>query len=218
MFKYEERNKKSIYYYEGTRVLINKLDIRDFDELANIEKNIVARKLAFLYLEPINGKFDKTHLLNIHKFLFESLYDFAGKIRDCDIAKNDLNGKPTIFCRPFAIEEQLNLLLNNMKKDLLIIKDRNDLIKKISHYYCELNYIHPFREGNGRTIREFIREYIEFLSINNIIENSIIEYSRMDKDLFLEGTIRAVMEDTTLLEKEFDKAIVKIDKDKNKKL
>ena len=158
VFKYEERNNEPTYYYKGTKVLKNKLNITNDIELMDVERNIVARKLSFLYLDPIDGKFDKEHLLNIHKFLFESLYEFSGKIRDCDIAKKDLNGKSTIFCRPFAIEEQLDLLLTNMKKDMMGIKDRNDLIKKISHYYCELNVVHPFREGNGRTIREFIRQ------------------------------------------------------------
>ena len=196
MLKYEERNNEPSSYYKGTRVLINKLDIKNEDELHNIEKNIVARKLSFLYLEPLKGDFSKTHLLNIHRFLFESLYDFAGKIRDCDISKKDLDGKSTIFCRPFAIEGQLELLLSNMKKDLLNVKSREELIKKISYYYSELNFIHPFREGNGRTIREFIREYIEFLSKNNIIENSVIEYSKMDPNQFLEWTIKSVTSDT----------------------
>ena len=218
MLKYEERNNEPRYYYKGTQVLINKLEIKNEDELNNVERNIVARKLSFLYLEPVNGDFSKNHLLKIHKFLFESLYDFAGKIRDCDISKKDLNGNSTIFCRPFAIEGQLELLLSNMKKDLLNIKSREELIKKISYYYSELNFIHPFREGNGRTIREFIREYIEFLSKNNIIESSVIEYSKMDSNQFLEGTIKAVTSSTDLLEKEFEKAITKIEFNKEKKL
>lgn len=221
LLKYQKRqdqNSDNSYYYENTKILKNKLNLKDYNELQKHERNIVARKLAFLHIEPIKGNFDRNHLTSIHKFLFESLYYFAGTIRDCDISKKDKNGNPTIFCRPFAIEEQLNILFKNMKKDILLIKNRNDYIKFLSHYYSELNIIHAFREGNGRTNREFFRELVLYL--NNIItfDNYDLDYSKMDPNDFLDGTIKSIMNSSDLLESEFDKALTSIIPDNLKKI
>ena len=75
------------YLIPGSDVLKNKLGITNYEELKEIEKNIVRKKLAYLYLKPINGNFDTNHLLNIHKFIFDEIYPFAGEFRICSMQK-----------------------------------------------------------------------------------------------------------------------------------
>ncbi len=72
---------QSLYCYPGSDVLKNKLNIRDSDELKRAEEEITALKQYMLMETPIKGHFSKTQLMNIHRFLFEDIYPFAGLIR-----------------------------------------------------------------------------------------------------------------------------------------
>ena len=80
---------QSMYCYPDTDVLINKLDIRDKAELKQAEEEFTAVKQMALLQEPIKGRFTKTHLFRIHRFLFEDVYPFAGHIRKEQISKGD---------------------------------------------------------------------------------------------------------------------------------
>ena len=148
---YEARN--SIYCYKDSDVLVNKFDIHDNKKLEEIERKIVLAKLYELRQNKKIGKFDIYHFLSIHKFLFEDIYPFAGKIRSEDIAKDSFR-----FAKWEYIEDQLNGLLTKLSKDNLKNLSREEISKKLAYYMSELNVLHPFREGNGRTIREFIRQ------------------------------------------------------------
>ena len=149
---YNARN--SIYCYPGTDILINKLDIHDSNKLFNLEKQIVLAKSYILRQNVNKYGFDKQHFINIHKFLFEDIYPFAGKFRTENISKGNFT-----FANWEFIEEQLDYLLNKLKSEnYLEGLSKEDLSKRLAFYLSELNVLHPFREGNGRTIREFIRE------------------------------------------------------------
>lgn len=73
--------------YEGTTCLINKLDIRDEEELASVEAALTLANIGLLEQEPLEGRFDFAHYRAIHKFLFGELYDWAGEIRTVNLAK-----------------------------------------------------------------------------------------------------------------------------------
>lgn len=149
---YNTRN--SIYCYPGTNTLINKLDIHDSNKLFKLEKQIVLAKSYILRQNNNIHTFDKKHFLHIHKFLFEDLYPFAGKFRTENISKGEFT-----FAWWEYIENELDRLLNQLKSEnYLEGLNKKDLSKRLSYYLSELNVLHPFREGNGRTIREFIRE------------------------------------------------------------
>ena len=149
---YNARN--SIYCYPGTDILINKLDIHDSNKLFNLEKQIVLAKSYILRQNVNKYGFDKQHFINIHKFLFEDIYPFAGKFRTDNKSKGNFT-----FANWEFIEEQLDYLLNKLKSEnYLEGLSKEDLSKRLAFYLSELNVLHPFREGNGRTIREFIRE------------------------------------------------------------
>lgn len=149
---YNTRN--SIYCYPGTNILINKLDIRDSNKLFRLETQIVLAKSYILRQNLKVHKFDKKHFIYIHQFLFEDLYPFAGKFRTENISKGSFR-----FAEWQYIENQLDRLLEELKEEnYLEGLEKENLAKRLAYYLSELNVLHPFREGNGRTIREFIRE------------------------------------------------------------
>ena len=144
---------QSLYCYPDTDVLINKLNIRDAKLLKKAEAEITAIKQLELLQNPIAGNLTKTHLFNIHKFIFEDIYPFAGKIRREKISKAD-----TMFYPPDLINSELNKLFGLIKqKNMLNEKNITRIFDNSAYVMAELNIIHPFREGNGRAIREFIR-------------------------------------------------------------
>lgn len=179
---------KSVYCYENSNVLINKLDIHDNLILKNAETEITIFKLKLLAENNVTGRFTPTHLKNIHKFIFEDIYPFAGKYRTEQIGKSN-----TWFYPPNIINESVKKLLNNLKveKNLRNLH-RIDFVDRLSYYMAELNVIHPFREGNGRTNREFIRQ----LALFNGYE---LDWSLCDKEDILEASILSY-DDYTVLE------------------
>ena len=86
---YNTRN--SIYCYPGTNLLKNKLDIHDSNKLFKVEKQIVLAKLYVLRQNNLIGNFDMQHFQSIHKFLFEDIYDFAGKLEEKTFQKITLH-------------------------------------------------------------------------------------------------------------------------------
>lgn len=171
----------SIYYYKGTETFKNKLGIKDPDILKEAESNIAFVKLYELTHDPIKGTFSKTHLLNVHKFLFGDIYYFAGKIRKEDISKG-----ATKFCLSQFIESSLDSLLKELKEEKFLKGYGEEVFfERLAHYMAELNIIHPFREGNGRAIREFIRELV-------LNSGYTIYWSRVTEEEILDASIESV--------------------------
>ena len=151
---YEYKDDGDIKYcYPGTQVLVNKFNIHNGQQLSMVEREISIIKAAVL-VDDITGNFDLAHLKNIHKFLFEDIYDWAGQIRTVDIAKGN------IFCLVQFIEVQFLELYEKLKQDNFLKgeKDIEYVSKKISYYLSEINVIHPFREGNGRAQRIYCQQ------------------------------------------------------------
>lgn len=193
---YETRD--SIYCYKGSNVLINKLNIHDNKILKQAEERIVAAKLFILRQNTMIRNFDVNHFKGIHKFLFEDIYPFAGKFRTENIAKGFFS-----FAEWEFIEDELSNLLKklNASNNLKNLK-RDEFVKSIAYYLSELNVLHPFREGNGRTIREFIRELC-------YVNDYLFDLQKIEPEDFLNACIKSVV-DTSELEKLIDESLVKI--------
>lgn len=171
---------QSMYCYNDTNVLKNKFGIKDFNTLKCIEEEIVSAKMYELMKNPVLGRFSRTHFFKIHKFLFGDIYSFAGKVRKEQIWKGD-----TMFYPPSSIDCELRKIFNvisDCKKRKL---DKNELIDKTAYIMTELNIVHPFREGNGRSIREFIRQWLWSYGYN-------LNWGNVDKDIILEASIKSV--------------------------
>lgn len=142
-----------IYCYPDSDVLINKLNIHDAEKLMEAERKLTMLRLIDLLDKPAAGKFDFKHLQNIHKYIFQDVYPWAGKIRTVDIAKSNM------FCKVQFIEMQANEIFGKLQNDCYLEKlSKDKFAKKAAYYFSEINALHPFREGNGRTQREFIRQ------------------------------------------------------------
>lgn len=174
MNDYDYRYKgNDIYCYPNTTVLKNKFNITNQTELSGIERKITLYKMLFLDENPIDGNFDFEHLLIIHKILFEEIYDWAGKIRVVDISKG------TMFCKCEYIEKTASMLFSELKSENYLKEmSINQIVKRLAYYMCEINAIHPFREGNGRVQRIFISQLARkngySLNFSNVTEEEMI--------------------------------------------
>ena len=150
---------QSQYCYPNTEVLVNKLGIKDQETLEVAERRITTLMLSAIQLRDIPSPsklFSGKYYLDLHKEVFEHIYDFAGQIRDENITKGN-----TPFCRPEFIYSYLNETLQTLGKKMTKIQSKDDITTWLADCYGELNIIHPFREGNGRIAREFLRESVE---------------------------------------------------------
>lgn len=177
-------NYESKYLKDG--VLINKLDVLDEESLNKAERIITSYKLAKLYLNPGEQTFDVNHYLSIHKFLFEDIYDFAGAIRGENIAKR------IPFCLPNYIYPELDKTLKNARNMVSKLDNRDKLLVYITELFSDLDIIHPFREGNGRCEREFIRQYMDYVCKVNNLESYFLDYSKIEnRDDYIDAVIKA---------------------------
>lgn len=148
------REEQDPYCYPGTDVLKNKLDIRDEEELFETEKVLSMLRLFELLKKPLEGNFGFEHLCAIHYYIFQDLYDWAGKIRTVDI------GKGNMFCHVQFIERESLKLFRDLQEETKSNKiTLARFTERCSYYFSEINAIHPFREGNGRAQREFMRSW-----------------------------------------------------------
>ena len=175
--------KNSIYTYPGSEVLKNKLNIQDEEKLKNYEVDMVAFKLSTIE-KHIKKTYDENHLKAIHKHLFEEVYDFAGKYRKENIEKENFR-----FSEYEYIEENLKQIMKKFDLEQLKKLSFDDLVIFISQIMTDLNVLHPFREGNGRTTREFIRELLYDLGYE-------INFFLIDYEEILNASKKAVVDET----------------------
>ena len=142
------------YCYPHSDVLMNKLGIQDAEELKKAEREITSLRLANARVYKIRGQFDLQHLKDIHKYIFQDVYDWAGEIRWVNIAKGNM------FCNYPFIEANAESLFTKLKKEKYLKETpEQDMPIRLAYYLSEINVIHPFREGNGRSQRLWI-EYL----------------------------------------------------------
>ena len=165
------------YLIPGTEVLKNKYNISDMDGLYKLEKQIVLERLSVLILYGINGEFDVKHLKAIHWYLFSPIYDFAGEFREVNIFKEHSS-----FLEYESIPKKLETVLLEAKEKEINSNNLFEVAKFLGELYYSLIKIHPFREGNGRSIREYLREFTEYK-----FPNLSLNYDKINKQNFLLG-------------------------------
>lgn len=186
----------SIYCYPDSSVLKNKLDIRDPALLRKVEADLSTARQAEIFRTPVVDRFTATHLCNIHRKLLGDVYSFAGHFRREDIAKG-----PTRFVTYSQIKEKLQRLLGQLQQEKWLENVPFEAFAARSAYYmAELNYIHPFREGNGRAIREFMR----LLFLHN---GYVVQWDAVDVEALLNAMIDSVY-DTAHLEQILKQCLV----------
>jgi len=150
-YNYSEHGQDE-YCYPKSIVLINSFGLKDYDSLAAVERDITFVKSVELEKNPIRGRYDFAHLRAIHRYLFCDIYEWAGEIRRGEfLIKGD-----TIFCRGQFITQYAENIFEKLKNEnkLRNLK-REEFIQRLAYYMGEINALHPFREGNGRSARAF---------------------------------------------------------------
>lgn len=157
--------------------LENKLGLTSSSDLAREEERISKKKALTLFEKGIldnlpAGKFSTLQV--IHKYLFEDIYDFAGKVRTVNIAKGNFRFAPLMY---------LQVALENIDK--MPQSGFDEIIEK----YVEMNIAHPFREGNGRSTR---------IWLDHILKSEIgkvVDWSKVDKGDYLLAMERSPIKD-----------------------
>ncbi len=158
-------------------VLENKLNITSSSELERVEEKMSKEKAVGLFENKIIGEFEVgtfNGLAEIHKYLFEDIYEFAGQIRSVNISKGNFRFAPVLY-----LDDALRKI-DNMPQD-----NFDQIIEK----YVEMNVAHPFREGNGRSMR---------IWLDCILKNSIgrvVDWSKVDKEDYLMAMERSPIKD-----------------------
>jgi len=146
-----------VYCIPGTAVLKNKAGIADQDQLDEYEGDFTAIRLLELTQNPVEGSFDLAHLCEIHQYLFQDVYDWAGEIRTVDIIRGDSR-----FCNVRHIQTYSNTVFSALATEKYLVNlEPKVFSNRLAHYLAEINAIHPFREGNGRVQRLFISQLAE---------------------------------------------------------
>ena len=158
-------------------ILENKLNITNQVELAKAEEKISKKKAKQLFDSGNIAKVEVgtfTGLSFIHTYLFEDIYDFAGKIREVNIAKGTFRFAPLMYLQQ-SLEH-----INAMPQSSF-----DEIIEK----YVEMNIAHPFREGNGRATRIWLD-----LILKKELKQ-VVDWNRVDKDDYLSAMQRSVVKD-----------------------
>ena len=157
--------------------LENKLGIKSSAELAREEERISKKKAVELFendmLENLEaGKFQT--LCEIHKYLFDDIYDFAGKIRTVNISKGNFRFAPLMY---------LETAIKNVDK--MPQNTFDEIVEK----YVEMNIVHPFREGNGRSMRI----WLDMMLKKQI--GQVVDWSKIEKEDYLMAMERSPIKD-----------------------
>ncbi|QGU17104.1 putative adenosine monophosphate-protein transferase Fic [Leclercia sp. 119287] len=145
-------NDRDPYLYPELNVMRNRLGIRQAERLAQAAYEFTALRAATLSMGPLLRGLP--HLCAIHHHLYQDIFDWAGDIREMDIYQGD-----TRFCHFAYIEKEGNALMQDLEEEgYLVGLEKADFINRLSHYYCEINVLHPFRIGNGIVQRIFFEQ------------------------------------------------------------
>jgi len=177
-----------IYCYPSTNVLRNKAGITNAEELDIYEGELSTLRSIEILEIPIAGKFNLSHLQDIHFVLFQDIYDWAGKIRTVDISRGNSR-----FANVRFIESAANELFKKLSREnRLEGLNKNDLSARLAHYLSEINALHPFREGNGRVQRLFISQLSQAAGYQ-------LDYSDLEQEQIYEAMEVAFKGDESIL-------------------
>jgi cell filamentation protein len=173
-----------------TGLLRNLQDISDPDVLLFVESSAVTKRLQELYENSIKIK-GVDSLFEIHKHLFHDIYGWAGKKRTVEISKDGKQFFPTShFDNAFRYIDRLITEFKKIPKD-----NKKMLAEKLGEILDNVNYLHPFREGNGRTQREFLRllAFEKGLTLNLNPPDNISVYERYMKGV-IESDVQTLID------------------------
>jgi cell filamentation protein, protein adenylyltransferase len=163
------------------------------------EANVTGPKIAELGSRRLAGTYDLAHLQRFHREIFSDVYPWAGEIRSVYIAKSQLFAAPQNI-RPYLRDQLDRLGAENHLRGL----DQSQFVERATYYLAEVNAVHPFREGNGRTQRAFFGQLARDADYT-------IAWARLDPDRNIEASIASLNGDNSKLH-ELLSELVEIDR------
>lgn len=186
---------KDIYLYEDCQVLINKLGIRNQQELDDAEADYVTYRLKNLALYPLKGNYDYEHFLQMHRYIFQDIYDWAGQQRKLNIYKEEpvLGGLSVDYSDVFDIQNDASHALAEMTATKWHELNQAEKAKNFSKSLAKLWKVHCFREGNTRTTLTFCCQYADengfpvnrvlFEQNSQYVRTALVAYNAVFEDL-----------------------------------
>lgn len=167
------------YIYPGTDILKNILDIKDKKILDDAEADYVSLRLRELAESPLAGNYDFTHISRMHRYMFQDIYAWAGKVRTINIEKEEpaLGGLSIEYSDKSKIVNDLSQALLEMTSRSWAELCLDDRIKCFSKDLAAVWKVHGFREGNTRLAVTFCCQFLEAQGI--LIDRKIFEKHSM---------------------------------------
>lgn len=176
------------YLDAASRVLKNRLGVTEQAALDAAEAEIVSARSLELVEQPIAGRFDLAHLKAIHRHLFGDVYEWAGQLRTVDIGKG-----ASRFAHHAYIESAATPIFKRLaQENYLSGMDATAFSERVSYYLGELNALHPFRDGNGRALREWVSQLAQKNGYRIAWENTT-------QAQMVDASIRSFSGDTSVL-------------------
>lgn len=170
------------YVYPGTDVLQNLWGLRDPEALRHFEAHSVRLRELELRRQPATPPFDLALLQRIHRHLFQDVYGWAGQLRVVTISKS---GVP--FAAPVHLVAEAERVFSELRQaDDLRGLPRDRFVDRLAYYLGEVNALHPFREGNGRSQRELFRQVA-------LHAGWVLDFDAMDPAENVEASIEATL-------------------------
>jgi len=184
------------YFTQQDDVLENKLGITDPDQLKQAEAAIVAVRTNEILQNPPKGKMDYFYLKQLHHKLFSDIYHFAGMTRTVDIAKGG-----SAFCYVQFLEDEQRRIFAEVRRNFSEKMEKTAFVSHLVALSADLNALHPFREGNGRTLRLYYTLLAQRFGFT-------IAYDEVEPEKMMLAEIQAFRGDFALLTEVYE-AIVK---------
>ncbi len=187
-------------YSEGCGVLKNLPQIQNQNELEEFEDKVTTLRLFEMIEYSADKKIDFALWKQIHKILFRDVYEWAGEVRSVQMSK----GKTT-FAHPQFIEREGKKIFEKLAaENFLQNLSHNSFCDRLAYYHTELNALHPFREGNGRTLKLLLNELAQRNDFYIAWESAVVGVEN-----YLAATIKAHEGNQDLLLEFFEKIVVK---------
>jgi cell filamentation protein len=182
-----------------TGVLHNRLGISDRAELARAEADLTASRLYDLQRTRLTGDYDLDHLRSFHRAIFADVYEWAGELRTVSI------GRGGLFCLPGDLLSSGSEVFGRLAHaHYLRGLDRETFVDRLADLLADVNFLHPFREGNGRTQRAFLAQLARDAGHR-------IRWALMDPGVNISASRAALRGDNTQLRALLERLVVGVD-------